>query len=317
MNRFVLRRLTWLEARATEHERAGEYVKACGMREELEAQVEEHLGRYSVWGAQNLLILGDDYRALGSHGEAESSYLRSVDSFSELATVGASQISGPRSADRALELTRALNILGVFYCEQDRPQDALGLFTQALEVSPAAGLRGSPLAILHNNFGSALHTLGHLERAREHYDQALGIFDMGPETVEQAHCLCDLAELLADIDDPCAAPKVDEALSLFHRVGDDNNPVDFLLRIAGLRTRLGDTIQAITQLEDIAQRLECPPEGPRPPERQYQLEACLDLLRSLTRSKDRGPQQSFEHRVLENHQTQGGHSPRGQEEHER
>ena len=264
MNRFVLRRLTWLDARASEAEAAGDAAAALALRRDHCAQVEDHLGQGHPAWSEALIQLARCAQTAGCPDEAEGAYRQLV-----------AALEAEPAENREEKLARVLNAPGVCLLRQDRAAEAIEPLGRALGLSRRLLGESDPrLAALHDNLGSALHSLGRLDDALRCYHRALGIHEQGPEDLGQAHCLADLAELLAALDDPEADTRAGQALGLFRRLQADD-PVGLahsLDRLAGLATKRGQTGEAITLLEEAAELL-------RPlPSQAQRLATCLDRL---------------------------------------
>lgn len=284
MNRFVQRRLTWLDARAGELDARGEHHRSCESREELCAQIRQNLGEDHPWFAENLLRLAASYRAVGQIKAADQTLRRAIRCLEREGLEEEVKFWDPESKfpgqghDRRAELAQALNTLGVLCCEQNRPDQALRLLHRALALSQRILDHGDlRLATLHNNLGSAYHTLEDLELARGHYLEALRKLDLAGAALERAYCLCDLAELLIDLDDPTALSHAGEALGLFRRLQASDPPAlaQSLMRVAGLFSRQDGPEMAIELLEEAVDLLR------DDPEQQHRLAQCLDLLGHL------------------------------------
>ena len=281
MNRFLLRRIVDLDARAEAFEMRGRNREAVGMREEVCRLVEAHLGADHLWRITRLLGLASTCRRSGDHQRAEELYLEAIRRFErrECAEGGSS-----------LGLARALNALGVLYCETARPALAVEAFEHALELSKATGAPSdspSPaLAAIFDNLSSAYRALADFERAQASSAEALAIHERaGVEmAAEQAHCLCDLAELAAETG------RLEEseghataALSSCRRAPPERRAAaaEVLMRLACYYRRARRAERALDLCEEAAMSLQGLGQG-----HEGELVRCLGLMGELRRELD-------------------------------
>jgi tetratricopeptide (TPR) repeat protein len=99
-------------------------------------------------------------------------------------------------------------------------EEAITLYTQALELAPCAAPDIATVANLHGKRGLAHETLGSFEHAWADYQTALQAGQATGEPPVELHALLDLARLWASRDYGESRGYVDRALDLAHRMGD-------------------------------------------------------------------------------------------------
>lgn len=269
MNEFIKQRMHRLDSKIHELEARGAHRRALEVQEELCALTREHRIEDSSVLIQRLLRLAASYRQLGDTQQAEVVYLEVLPLLE--------QKPAPQ------DLARTLNTMGVFYCEIDQHQQAVRLFRRALDLSPGDPQRSPQLATLHNNLASSLHSIRQKDEAREHYHEALRIFALHPPSSEQAHCLCDLAELLAEEEDDRASEGLAEALQIFRRLYPAQSPLfaRASMRIADLYCRTADLRRALQTLQEAAEVLK------NHEQHEKELAQCINLIACLRESGPR------------------------------
>jgi len=278
MNRFILRRLVHLDARARQLEERDLHQQAASLREEVCELGGDHLGGDHPWRVSRLFELAASYRRSGELARAEALYRDVIRRLSARGDDG----------DHLHDLARALNSLGVLYCETDRHQRAIGSFERGLAISRdrLVGSDDPGLAAILQNLGSAHHALEHHRRAEICYLEALAIHQrLGDATLlEQAHGRCDLAELAADrgrldVSDSQAG----KASTLYRNALQrrDTHLAESLIRLAHLYRRIGRPGRAAELFEEAAEILQ---RAGNVHERD--LAHCLDQLSELHRLDD-------------------------------
>lgn len=272
MNRFVLRRIINLDARAKELEELERYEQAVPVREEVCRLLHDHLGANHLWRISRLLDLASSCRRSGDVRRAENLYEDAIRRLSE-------RDDDPDSDPRH-DLARGLNALGVIYCETERHAQGIELFERAIAISGDRAAVPARTALL-SNLASAHHALGHFGRAEACYLEALTMYEQaGEETLlEQAHCRCELAELALDAgryDD--SESQAHEALVLYRSALACHDPTlaESLARLGCLYRRLRRPAQAISLLEEAVVILQ---QNGQAHERQLAL--CLDQMSEL------------------------------------
>lgn len=276
MNRFVLRRIVELDARAQQLEDRELHSQAVSLREEVCRLVHDHLGANHLWRLSRLLGLAATCRRSGDLRRAEALYEDAIRRLDER------QDDTDRSPPH--DLARGLNALGVLYCETERHARAVGLFERALAISqdpPAAPARAAILS----NLAGAHHALGHFDKAEACYLGALKIHQQaGEETLlEQAHCHCDLAELAADAErHGDSERRATEALALCRgaNAGSDPSVAEALVRLARVYRRLGRPAQAVALLEETVEILQQAGSS-----HEQELARCLDQMSELRQTR--------------------------------
>lgn len=266
MNEFIKRRLTRLASKVLELEAGGADGKALKVREELCELTRQYPQEGRPYLVHRLLGLAKSYRQRGAAKQAEITYLEVIHQLEQ------------HPCEGQPDLPQVLNTVGVYYCELEQHQQAVDLFRRALDLS--RDLQPTPkLATLHNNLASSYHSLRQVDEAREHYHEALSIFDQFSISLEKAHCLCDLAELLAEEEDEGATERINEAHQIFRHLFPAGGPhlAEAHLRIADLYCRMADTANAVTILEETAKMLE------HSGRHQQELAQCTELLNRLPR----------------------------------
>lgn len=205
MNRFVLKRIVSLDARARELEQRE--LEEGGGRTTIDPQIvdlrleicrltREHLGPGHPWRLSRLFELAASCRRANQPEKAEIFYLEGIRQIEDV------DIRGEVSLGRLL--ARALNGLGVLYCEGRREIEAIPLLERALGLlqRDGDGQRQPARAAIASNLASAHHALGHFDVAEVHYRTALTICRQAGDSmrIEQVHGRCDLAELWMDAD---------------------------------------------------------------------------------------------------------------------
>jgi tetratricopeptide (TPR) repeat protein len=204
MNRFVLKRIVTLDARARELEqreieeggggRTTIDPRIVDLRQEICRLTREHLGPSHPWRLSRLFELAASCRRADQPDKAEIFYLEGIRQIESV------DIRGESSLGRLL--ARALNGLGVLYCETRREIEAIPLLERALGLLKwdRDERRQPARAAIASNLASAHHALGHFDLAEVHYRTALSICQRAGSSMrlEQIHGHCDLAELWLD-----------------------------------------------------------------------------------------------------------------------
>lgn len=277
MNRFLLRRIVALDAKAQLLEARDLHEQAVSVREEVCRLVHDHLGANHLWRLSRLLGLASSCRRCGDIRRAETLYRDTIRRLSKRQDDAA---SGAGAQDPRNDLARGLNALGVLYCETERQTHAIGLFERALAISADRSSAPARAAIL-SNLAGAHHALGHYDRAEARYLEVLGIHEReGDETLlEQAHCLCDLAELAADAQRfDHSTSQARQALAVCRRTAGSPDPefAEALIRLACLHRRLRRLAPAVALFEEAVVILQHTGAS-----HEHELARCLDQLSEL------------------------------------
>ncbi len=268
MNRFILRRITHLDSRARDLDRQAATQQALETRRELCALAREHLSDGHPWMIDRWLELADTHRQLEHFDQAEQIYVEVLQNLERQSRPDRSRIAAVR------------NTFGVLLCETRKPGIAADHFRAALELLADRPASRSA-ATLHNNLASALHSCGDRSAARFHYLEALRLFEPGSPSLDEAHCLCDLAELLTEEEEE---EEETEALTLIERARqlfeellapETAARATAFLRLADLYGRLARFELARPLLEAASEALSRSGEHPE------RLSECLSILSQL------------------------------------
>ena len=269
MNRFILRRITHLDSRARDLDRQAETQEALETRRELCTLAREHLSEEHPWLIDRWLELAETHRQLGHLDQAERIYEGVLD------TLGRDPRPDPS------RIAAIQNTFGVFLCQTRQPRLAVDHFRDALGQLAGLPPSRSIVATLHNNLASALHSCGERGAARTHYLEALHLFEPSSPSLAQAHCHCDLAELLAEEEDEEdeeeALAEIERARQLFEEllVPESVDRATAFLRIADLYGRLARFELARPLLESASEVFSRSGEHPE------RLSQCLSILSQL------------------------------------
>lgn len=276
MNRFTLRRLTWLEARASKLEEATQYEEALSVREQHCQELARHFVADHPAHLEGLQRLAVCQRNAGRPADAEKTYRTAINQVEEL------EKEPDWDSESAALAARLLNGLGVLLCSQRRPDQALDPLRHALELSSSCLPSNSPaLPRVHSNLASALYTLGRYESAKDHYQQALALLRDLPPSADRVHGLADLAECLVELDDPSFGVVLEETLeqARTHLADEAGELARVLFRLANLAERTRQRSTAIDLLEEAVEVV-----GAEPKHASLQSH-CLDLLGVLQKPR--------------------------------
>ena len=276
MNRFTLRRLTWLDSRANELEEAGQRDEALELREKHCQELARRLGPGHPAHLEGLQRLAKCHSNAGRTADAENVYRLAIDHF-EIKAAGASL-----DTEYAGLGAQVLNDLAVLLCSQQRPQDAQPLLGRALELSARYLPTATPaLPRVHSNLGNTLLALHQYEAARDQYEQALSLLERRPPSADLVHCLTDLTECLIELEDPDSLAALDRATNQAHRTltNEASELAQILIRLASLAERAQHHALAIDLLEEAAEIVSGHPEHAN------LLVHCLKLLSFLQKPR--------------------------------
>jgi len=209
---------------------------------EAEYNVEENLQRKAIRGlglAKNLLEVGRQHQVIDQDAaEAISHYLRAMKLYED--AIAIRETEDTQQAKKALTyarfaLSEVCSSLGVAYNDAGQVDQALKMHQRALEIRKAIVGKDHPsVAECLNNLGGLFFARGSLQKAAEHFEQALDMLTESAEgrqdTPYAALTLYNLGLCRAGLMQmPAAATALERALQVAERsLGSDHRQVDLI-----------------------------------------------------------------------------------------